>query len=148
MSGTHCSLHYHLIFSTKNRYPFIKESWEPRLHSYLGGILANLNAVSESIGGTQDHVHIAASLKATHRISDILRDLKAGSSGWIHQELGYRFFDWQNGYGAFTVSRSDLNGVKQYIRGQKDHHRHKSFQEEYRELLLRNGIEFDERYLW
>ena len=148
MPGTHLSLHYHLIFSTKNRYPLINASWEQRLHNYLGGILSKQGAVLECIGGTADHIHIVACLKATHCLSGILRELKAGSSGWVHRELGYRLFDWQNGYGAFTVSGSDIEPLKHYIGIQKDHHKKKAFQEEYRELLVRNGIQFDERYLW
>jgi putative transposase len=141
MSGTHLSLHYHLVFSTKNRHPLIKESWEPRLHAYLGGIISKMGAIS-------DHIHIAVGLKAAHCISEVLREIKAGSSAWMHRELGYRFFNWQNGYGAFTVSSFNLHDLKHYIDNQKEHHKKKSFQEEYRELLLQSGIEFDERYLW
>ena len=148
MPGTHSSLHYHLIFSTKNRHPLIKSSWEQRLHTYVCGILSKQGAVLECIGGTADHIHIVVRLKPNHCLSDILRELKAGSSGWVHRELGYRFFDWQNGYGAFTVSSSDMTQLKYYVDIQKDHHKKKPFQDEYRELLLRNGIQFDARYLW
>jgi putative transposase len=148
MPSTHVSLYYHLIFSTKGRIPWIKESWETRLHGYMGGILRGMGAVAEAIGGIADHVHIAVGLKATHCVADILQDLKANSSGWVHREIGCRLFGWQEGYGAFTVSPSNLNKVKKYILGQKEHHAKKTFQEEYRELLLQSGIEFDERYLW
>ncbi len=148
MSSTHLSLHYHMVFSTKERRPWILDSWRERLHSYLGGILRGLNAVAQAIGGTTDHVHILAGLRATHCLADVLREVKSTSSGWVHKLVGTRLFEWQDGYGAFTVSSSDVESVKQYIRGQKDHHRKRTFQEEYLELLRESGIDFDERFLW
>jgi putative transposase len=114
MPATHVSLHYHLVFSTKGRRCWIKECWEDRLHAYLGGIIRKMGAVPEEIGGTVDHVHILASLKATHCPADVLRDIKAISSGWIHGEIGNRLFGWQDGYGAFTVSSSDCEALRQY----------------------------------
>jgi putative transposase len=128
MSSTHLCRNYHLIFSTHDRYRWIDKSWEDRLHSYIGGILRDLHGVAKQIGGDMDHIHILASLNATHRLSDIMRDIKAGSSKWIHETLGKRSFNWQDGYGAFTVSPSDIDGVRQYIQGQKEHHRKKTFQ--------------------
>jgi putative transposase len=148
MSSTHLSLYYHFVFSTKGRRRWIKESWEGRLHSYLGGIIRQLGGVAEAIGGDEDHVHILASLKASHSVAEALRILKSSSSGWIHAEIEIRPFDWQEGYGAYTVSRSCRGSIEQYIREQKQHHKKKTFQEEYRDLLRENGIEFDERYLW
>ena len=148
MPSTHLSLHYHLIFSTKDRLLWIKQSWEDRLRSYLGGIIRGLDGVAEEIGNTADHVHILVKLKASHCLADILREIKASSSGWIHREIGIRLFHWQDGYGAFTVSRSDVDAIKRYIRGQKEHHRKRTFKDEYLDFLRQSGVEFDERYLW
>ena len=148
MTSTHLSLQYHLIFSTKERRRWIKESWQERLHSYLGGILRGLGGVAEDVGGTDDHVHILASLNATHCLADVMREIKSNSSKWVHRIIGVGLFAWQDGYGAFTVSRSEVEAIKRYIRGQREHHRKKTFQEEYLELLQQSSIEFDEKYLW
>ena len=148
MSSTHLSLYYHLVFSTKGRRPWIDESWEARLHSYLGGTLRGLGAVAEAIGGIPDHAHILASLRATHCLADVMREIKASSSAWVHKEIGNRLFQWQDGYGAFTVCRSEVEAVKAYIRGQKEHHKKVTFQEEYVRLLRQSYIDFDERYIW
>jgi putative transposase len=148
MPSTYVSLYYQLIFSTNDRRRFINKSWESRLYSYLGGIIRNLGGVAKSIGGDADHVHILASLKATHCVAEVMKVLKSNSSGWVHKEIGIQSFDWQNGYSAFTVGRSELGVVEQYIEQQKEHHRKKTFQQEYREILQEYGIEFDERYLW
>jgi putative transposase len=101
-----------------------------------------------AIGGIPDHVHILAGLKATNRVADVLRDIKSNSSEWIHAVIGCALFEWQEGYGAFTVGRSELDIIKPYILRQEDHHRKLTFQEEYLQLLHRNHIEFDEKYLW
>lgn len=148
MPSTHTSLYCHIIFSTKDRYPCISESWEKRLYEYLGGIIRQLGGVAETIGGTSDHVHILISLKATHNVAEIMRKLKSNSSKWIHDSIDLSFWGWQEGYGAFTVSRSDIENVKMYIRNQKAHHCRTSFKEEYMNLLREWGIDFDERYLW
>jgi putative transposase len=148
MPSTHVRLIYHLIFSTKSRHPWIKDSWESRLYSYLGGIVRGLGGVAEALGGTPDHVHILSSLKATHCIADVMREIKSVSSRWIHDEIQKPLFSWQDGYGAFTVSNHDIESIKRYIYGQKEHHKKRTFQEEYIELLKQSGIEFDERFLW
>ena len=148
MPSTHLSLYYHLVFSTKNRFPWIKESWEKRLHDYIGGIIRRLDGVANEIGNTKDHIHILASLGAKHSLAEVLKEIKASSSGWVHKTIGIRLFGWQVGSGAFTVSRADVDAIRRYIRGQKEHHRKRTFVEEYRELLRQNGVDFDERYLW
>ena len=148
MPSTYVSLYCHIVFSTKSRGACIREIWRERLHSYLGGILRVLNCVAEQIGGTSDHVHVLASLLATHCLADVVRDLKACSSKWVHQVVGNPMFAWQEGYGAFSVSRFQIEDVKRYIRIQEEHHRKKTFQEEYLDLLRESGIEFDERFLW
>ena len=101
MPSTHSSLYFHLVFSTKGRIGWIRDSWESRLHAYLGGILRKMDGMADTIGGNVEHVHILAGLKPTHRISDVLRDLKSSSSSWIHQTIGFNSFEWQDGYGAY-----------------------------------------------
>jgi putative transposase len=148
MPSTHLSLYYHIVFSTKMRRRCIQESWSERLHVYLGGILRGMQGASLRIGGTDDHVHILASLLAFHRLADVVRDLKSSSSRWVHEVIGHPMFAWQSGYGAFTVGKSEIEAMKQYIQNQKEHHRRKTFQEEYLDLLRASGIDFDERFLW
>ncbi len=101
-----------------------------------------------SVGGVEDHVHLLVGLKPTHTVSGVIRDVKKSSSAWIHEHIRSRGFTWQEGYGGFTVSTSNLDDVSRYIAEQEPHHKKRSFQDEYRELLTRNGIDFDERYLW
>jgi REP element-mobilizing transposase RayT len=148
MPSTHLSLHYHIIFSTKNRQPSVAESWRERLHSFLGGAVRNLGGVPESVGGISDHVHLLVGLRATHTLAEVLRDIKSASSHWVHEAIGARGFAWQDGYGAFTVSASQVGRVKDYIAQQERHHGKKTFQEEYVEFLKQSGVEYDERYLW
>ena len=148
MPSTHLSLHYHIIFSTKDRAPVIAAAWRQRLHAYLGGIIRNVDGVPEAIGGVADHVHLLIGLRATHCLADVVRDIKSVSSRWTHDEIRIAPFAWQEGYGAFTVSASQRDTVREYIATQKDHHRQRTFQEEYVEFLQRSGIEFDERFLW
>ncbi len=106
------------------------------------------DGVPEAIGGTADHVHMLVGLRATHCLADVLREIKRPSSQWVHETLGVAEFSWQDGYGAFTVSASGIGVVKRYILRQEEHHRKKTFQEEYVEILQRSGVEYDERYLW
>jgi putative transposase len=148
MPSTHTSLHYHLVFSTKDRVPMIGRDWRDNLHAYLGGIVRNLNGVAVAVGGTEDHIHMLIGLKPTHCLSDILRDIKKGSSEWAHEEFGKRLFSWQPGYGAYTVSPSNIERVRQYILHQEEHHKRKTFQEEYVEMLEGGVVEYDERFLW
>ena len=148
MPSTHLSLHFHVVFSTKNRAPCIATEWRDRLHAYLGGVARISGVIPEAIGGVADHVHLLLGLPATTRLADVVRDIKAVSSKWMHDETGDRAFAWQEGYGAFTVSPSHREMVKGYIAKQEEHYQKRTFQEEYRELLQRCGVEFDERYLW
>ncbi len=148
MPSTHLSLHFHLVFSTKNRIPMITADWRTNLHTYMGGIVRGINAVPLAIGGIEDHVHLLVGLRATHRLDYVLRDIKADSSGWVHTVVGQKKFEWQSGYLGITVSPSELETVKRYVLNQEEHHRKKTFQEEYLELLRLNGIEYDDRYLW
>jgi putative transposase len=148
MPSTYSSLHYHLVFSTKDRLPMITSDWRDNLHAYLGGITRNLKGVPVAIGGVEDHVHMLIGLRPTHRLDYALRDIKSGSSDWAHETVGKSKFSWQPGYAAVTVSPSQIERVKQYILNQEKHHRRRSFQEEYLELLKLSGIEYDDRYVW
>jgi putative transposase len=107
-----------------------------------------MDGIPHAIGGTGDHVHVAAGLRATHRLADVMRELKSESSRWIHEELKLAGFFWQEGYGAFTFGASDLEGVRRYVLNQEEHHRAKTFQEEYVAMLKRGLVEYDDAYLW
>jgi REP element-mobilizing transposase RayT len=148
MPSTHLSLHFHVVFSTKNREPRIAVEWRDRLHAFLGGVARTSGSIPEAVGGVADHVHVLLGLNATIRLSDVVRDIKAVSSKWVHDEIKDRAFAWQEGYGAFTVSPSHRDDVRSYIARQEEHHRKRTFQEEYSELLKRCGVDFDDRYLW
>jgi len=117
------------------------------IYAYLGGVIRTLDGAPEAIGGVVDHVHLLVGLRATHTLADVLRELKSVSSKWVHEEMGVRSFAWQEGYGAFTVSASQLENVRRYIQQQEEHHRTRTFREEYLALLQRSGAEFDERYV-
>jgi putative transposase len=148
MPSTHLSLHYHVVFSTKNRHPWIDVAWRDDLHAYLGGCVKTLDGVPEEIGGVGDHVHLLLGLKGTHSLAEVLREIKTASSRWIHEHVALPAFRWQEGYGAFTVSRSNIAPVRNYIATQAEHHRKRTFQDEYRDLLTKHEIDFDERFLW
>ncbi|RII26923.1 MAG: transposase [Geobacter sp.] len=148
MSSTHLSLHYHVVFSTKERHPLIDREWRERLHAYLGGIVRDLGGVPECVGGIVDHVHLLIGLKATHRLCDVLREIKVSSSKWVHETIELREFTWQDGYGAFTVSENRREAVKHYILNQETHHQTRTYKDEYLAFLRQAGVEFDERYLW
>ena len=148
MPSTHLSLNFHVIFSTHNRTPEISAEWRPDLHAYLGGCVRGVGGEPLMIGGIADHVHLLIRLRATYCLADVLRDVKKGASCWVHESQERRRFAWQDGYGAFTVSASRIAAVCSYIQNQEEHHRKKSFQEEYLEFLRESGIEYDERYLW
>jgi putative transposase len=146
MGSTFFSLHYHIVFSTKERRPLIHAEWRPRVHSYLGGIIRGMNGVAEIVGGVADHVHLLASLRPVHCIADLMRDMKKDSTNWAKENFDQRFA-WQEGYAAFTVSPSATNSVRDYIANQEAHHRKYSFVDELKELLERAGITYEEKYL-
>jgi REP element-mobilizing transposase RayT len=148
MPSTHLSLHYHLVFSTKNRFPFIKSEWRADLHAYLGGIVKGINGAPVAVGGVEDHAHLLIGLRATHRLDYVVRDIKSGSSGWVHDRIRMKKFEWQSGYLGVTVSPSQIERVRRYILNQDKHHRRRSFQDEYLELLKLSAIEYDEQYVW
>ena len=146
MGSTFFSLHYHVVFSTKERRPLIETEWRPRLHSYVGGIVRGLKGVAEIVGGVEDHVHLLISLRPVHCLASLMRDLKKDSTNWVKENLDRRFC-WQEGYAAFTVSPSAVKAVRHYIANQEAHHSKHSFVDELRDLLGRAGIEYEEKYL-
>ena len=147
MPSTYLSLHYHLVFGTKNREAFIAPQWRLRLHEYLGGTISGLGGFPQGVGGVADHVHLLIGLKATHCLANVLRELKKASSIWIHEQVGLPSFAWQEGYAAFTVSATARAAVQKYIANQADHHRAKSFREELIAMLNKAGYEYDPKYL-
>jgi len=139
----------HVIFSTKNREPWLDSDVRPRMRAYLATICRDLGAELVNVGGVADHVHIVTTLPRTLSQADLIERIKKASSKWIKTlDARYRGFFWQRGYGAFSVSPSQLEAVLEYIRAQQEHHRTRTFQEEYRELLRKHGVDFDERYVW
>ncbi len=149
MAHTYTCLHYHCVFSTLGRRNLIYGDLQPRLHAYLGGIVKHLDGFPVKIGGVDDHVHVLMTLPANVAVASALRDIKSNSSRWVHQEFAAMSgFAWQEGYGAFSVSRSNLDAVASYIAGQKEHHGRMTFQEEFLALLKRHGIDYDEQRLW
>jgi putative transposase len=149
MAGTYTKLYYHIVFSTKNRKPLINEPIETELHKYISGIIRNLEGSCIEINGTADHLHILSIIPPKISVSDALRSIKAGSSKWIHDSKPESpQFGWQDGYAAFTVSASQVESVRQYIRDQKTHHHVRDYKTELLGLLDKHGIEYDERYLW
>jgi REP element-mobilizing transposase RayT len=147
MPSTHLSLHYHLVFSTKDRPPLIIPAWRDRLHAFLGGTVNTLGGIPEAIGGVADHVHLLIGLRATHCLPDVMREIKSVSSRWVHDEICGRAFQWQEGYGIFTVGAPQCADLRGYIARQEEHHRTRTFQEEYVEFFQRGGVEYDERNL-
>jgi putative transposase len=143
------SLHVHIIFSTKNREPYITPELMPRLHAYMGGVVREIGSVPVCIGGMPDHVHLLVSLGRQACVADLVRDVKANTSRWTHETFdNHRCFAWQAGYGAFAVSITAVEKVCAYIQNQERHHAKRTFQDEYREFLQTHKIEFDERYVW
>jgi len=148
MSDSYTNLLYHIIFSTKDRRPLITADHQSRLYDYIGGIIRGVGGISLELNGTEDHIHLLAKLRPDTALSDVLRDLKANASGWMHDVFpSLQDFSWQRGYGAFTVSQSNVEEVRRYIARQKEHHRRTSFRDEFIHFLKANGLKYDERYL-
>ena len=149
MSQSFTNLLYHIIFSTKDRRPVITLDHQPRLYEYIGGIVRGTGGISLGINGIEDHVHLLAKLRPDRALSDVLRELKANATGWMHDVFpDAADFSWQNGYGGFTVSQSQIETVANYIARQKEHHGRESFEDEFVSMLEKNEIEFQRKYLW
>ena len=144
------NIYLHLVFSTKNRAPFLREKkLRHDTHAYLAGICRNLKSPSIVVGGVEDHVHILCYMSRTVSVADLIRNLKKDSSKWIKTKASDLVdFRWQEGYGAFSISPSHVASVRRYIEEQEEHHRQVTFQDEYRRLLRKYDIDFDERYVW
>jgi len=149
MAHTYTSILIHYIFSTKYREKIITDELQDRLWPYMGGIARENRMKALAVGGVSDHVHLLISLPTTLSIAKAIQLIKGGSSKWVHDSFpNFQSFKWQEGYGAFSVSLSQMETVIGYIQRQKEHHRKKSFREEYVAFLLKYGIEYDERYVW
>ena len=149
IANTYSALYFHIIFSTKNRKLWLKPDIEKRVWEILGGIAREHRMTPIQIGGFDDHIHALVSLPPTLSVSKAVQYLKALSSKWTHETLpGFKRFAWQDGYAAFTVSKSQLSAVTAYIRRQRTHHAQIGFQEEFRAALRKHEVEFEERYVW
>jgi len=149
MANTYTSLYFHFVFSTKNRQPSINQEIEQRVWAFLGGIARKHRMTALQIGGIQDHIHALVMAPPAIAPSQIVQFPKGDSSKWIHEEFpALHTFAWQDGYGAFIVSESKIGEVKAYIQNQREHHRKKTFEEEYLELLRKHAIDYEEEYLW
>ncbi|CAN5896995.1 hypothetical protein BH11VER1_BH11VER1_30720 [soil metagenome] len=139
----------HLVFSTKDRSPWLGHSVRPHLHAYLATVARNADCECYRVGGVSDHVHLAIRLARTTTIAGLVEELKTSSSKWLKtQQTELVNFRWQRGYATFSVGPNDLPMVINYIDHQEEHHRTMTFQEEYRAFLNKYGMEFDERYMW
>jgi len=143
-------IYVHLVFSTKHRQPFLADNeFRDRTHRYLAGACKGLESPALVVGGVEDHVHILCRLGKTVAVADLIRDLKRESSKWVKVEKPeLAEFHWQQGYGAFSISPSHVEALKKYIANQEEHHRKESFQDEFRRLCKKYGLEIDKRYVW
>ncbi|MFA6134029.1 MAG: IS200/IS605 family transposase [Phycisphaerae bacterium] len=148
MAHTYCNLMYHVVFSTKHRHPLLDGEVMPQLTRVIGGIVAKRDGKLLAINGVEDHIHLLTVFPARLAVSELLRDIKAISSDWVHETFpSLQAFAWQTGYSAFSVSKSQADKVERYIAAQCEHHRRRTFEEELTELLERHGIEYDKRHL-
>lgn len=147
MPHTYTNLLTHVVFSTKERLPSISNEIKTELFAYIGGLVKELKGKPVIINGMSDHVHLLVSLPPTVDVSTAMRFIKANSSKWVSQKFN-KPFEWQKGYGAFSVSRSNVDAVVKYIQNQEQHHRKFDFRTEFVALLQKNKIDFDEQFLW
>ncbi len=149
MANTFTQLYIHIVFSTKHREPIIAKSYQEELHKYITGIVRNQNQKLIAINSMPDHIHILIGLKPTITISDLVRDIKRDSSAFVNEKrLAMGHFGWQEGYGGFSYGHSQLDSIIQYIQNQEQHHRVRTFKEEYLELLDKFHVEYDPKYVF
>ena len=151
MGRTYTSLTYHLVFSTKYRRKLIQPHFEEELYQYIGGIIRKKKGVLLEIGGTEDHLHLMTGIPSTIAVSDMVKIIKTNSSGWISDQDGSSIgikFAWQPGFGAFTVSHSQKPFVSHYLKNQKEHHKTRTYKEEFLSILVRHGIDYDPKYVF
>jgi len=139
----------HLVFSTKDRTPWIADDWRDDLHGYIGGIIRRHGSDLLAAGSVEDHIHLLFPMPRTVSVSELVKEIKSGSTRWVHESPARpAVFHWQSGYGIFSISPAHKDAVRQYIATQRDHHSKTTFQDEYRKLLRKYGVEHDERYVW
>jgi REP element-mobilizing transposase RayT len=148
MGHTYCSALFHCVFSTRERQCLISPELQGRLWAYMGGIARENGMTALAVGGTEDHAHLLLALPSVLSVAEAMQRIKSGSSRWLHAECGLKGFEWQKGYGAFSVGCSQVNATVAYIAGQEEHHRKRDFQAEFLSILKRHGIGYDPRYVW
>jgi REP element-mobilizing transposase RayT len=148
MANTYTQIHIHAVFAVQNRLSLIQKQWQDELYKYITGILTNNGHKLLQIGGIPDHIHVLFGMRPTQSLSDLMKAMKESSSSWINKHrLVIGKFSWQEGYGAFSYGKSQIDGVVKYIQRQEHHHKKRSFEDEYLELLKLFEIDFDERYI-
>jgi REP element-mobilizing transposase RayT len=149
MANTYTQIHLHVIFAVKNHNALIQDSWEEKLYKYITGIVQQYGHKLLQINGMPDHIHLLIGMRPTQSLSDLMKQIKASSTKWINENQWTRHqFSWQAGYGAFSYGKSEVSRVTEYIQNQKEHHRTKTFTEEYMEFLKAFEVDFDERYIF
>lgn len=149
MANTYTQIYIHIVFSVKGRQNLIRKEWKEELFKYICGIVNGKKQKVYAIGGMSDHIHILVSIKPDIALSDLVKDIKANSSKWINEKSYLKGkFEWQEGFGAFSYSQSQLDAVIAYINNQEQHHQKKTFKEEYIEMLQKFKIQYDEKYLF
>ena len=149
MANTYTQLYFHIVFAVKGRSNYISENWKSELYKYISGIIANKDQKLMIVNGVPNHIHLLIGTKPNCNLSDLIRDIKANSSKWINEKKFTNFhFEWQTGFGAFTVSQSGVPKAIEYIKNQEEHHRKKTFKEEYVEFLKAYQIDFKDEYLF
>ena len=149
MANTFTQIHIHAVFAVQNRASLISNTWEERLYQYITGIIQNNDHKLLVINGMPNHIHILFGMRPTQSLSGLMQDIKGSSSHWINENKFITGkFSWQEGFGAFSFSKSQLSTVANYIENQKQHHKKEIFIDEYRRILIANGIEYDERYIF
>ena len=148
MANTYTQIHIHAVFAVQNRLSLVQEQWQDELYKYISGIITKNGHKLLQTGGMPDHVHVLFGMRPAQSLSDLIQDVKGSSSLWINKNrLLSGKFSWQEGYGAFSYGKSQIDNVIRYIQNQKTHHAKRTFMDEYMELLKIFGIEFDERYV-
>jgi REP element-mobilizing transposase RayT len=148
MGHTYCSALFHCVFSTKERQKAIPPELQERLWAFMGGIARKYEMAALGVGGTEDYAHVLLSLPSSLAVSAAMQKIKGGSSLWLHESCGLTGFEWQRGYGAFTIGCSQVDTTLAYIAGQKKHHQKRDFQAEFLAILKRHRIDYDPRYVW
>lgn len=149
MANTYSQIYIHAIFATKGRLCLINDDWEKELYSYIGGIINNLGCKTLIVNGYRNHVHAFFELKPHHKLSDIIRDVKCNSSKFLNENNYFKCrFEWQEGFGSFSYSHSQIENVYNYVLHQKEHHREKTFKEEYIDFLRKFNVPYNEKYLF